>query len=312
MVWNSTFKGFKKEASPHGCVELTRSKMKPAKAPKSKKSALTPNEHLQILKDEMDHEKSGPEGEKWVMPDEPASLMADTSVERVALVAANLSRSDLPSHECVIKAYEIIYWASVAHGYLHGNPHPRINRWTTLVTDYIRREQSGEPTDKEVSAMSHVKWDEKNKPLPLTYADALAAIDPKQDRTKRREIRIIEWMVAVGRAKSLQEAKKILNEWNAKNEVPFMDFDHAFYSFRVWMRTKTSLQNAKKKETPLNEKQIAVFERTAESCAKTANAPKRKKKLKPNDGRKEPKYSGKVGKGRGYDEEVHEIPQKKP
>jgi hypothetical protein len=284
--------------------------MKTSKASKARKSASTPNQYLQVVMEEMEKNSFGPDGEKWVMPSEPASLMAEISVERVALVAATLSRTDLPAHECVIKAYEIIHWASVGRGCLTGNPHPRINRWTAIVSDYIRSEQSGEPTDKEESAMSHVKWDEKNKPLPLTYADALAAIDPKQDRTKRREIRIIEWMVAVRRAKSPQEAKKILNEWKAKNEVPFMAFDHAFYSFRVWMRTKTSLQNAKKKEAPLNEKQIAAFERAAESCAKPTDVPKRKKKLKPNDGRKESKHSGKVGKGRGYDEEVHKIPKK--
>ena len=312
MVWNSTFKGFKKEDPPHGFVESTPSKMKQAQqTPKSRKSSITPNQLLKVLMAKMEKVKAGPEGEKWVMPDEPASLMADMSVERVALVAANLSRADLPAHECVLKAYEIIHWASVAHGYLHGNPHPRINRWTTLVSDYIRCEQSRETTDEEESAMSYVKWDEKNKPLPLAYVDALAAIDPKQDRTKRRELRIIEWMVAVRKAKSPQEAQKILNGWSAKNAVPFMDFDHAFYSFRVWMRVKTSLQNAKKKEAPLTEKQIAALERTAKSPVKNADAPKRKKRIKPNDGRKKTKYSGIVGKGTGYDEEVHTTPKEK-
>jgi hypothetical protein len=268
--------------------------MKPAKTPKSRKSALTPNELLQILKDEMEQEKSGPEGEKWVMPDEPASLMADTSVERVALVAANLSRSDLPSHECIIKAYEIIHWASVAHGYLHGNPHPRINRWTTLVSDYIRREQSGRTDSVEESAMAFVKWDKQGKPKPLAFVEALAAIDPKADRTNRREPRIIEWMVAVGRTKSQQEAEKILEGWRANNEVPFIDFDHAFYSFRVWMREKTSSQNTAKVEKRLTKK------------AEEKPKPKPKKKRTARAS----KYDGIVGKGQSEDFPTQNIPKK--
>jgi hypothetical protein len=304
--------------------------MKTTKATKPKASALTTDQLLQILMAQIQKESHGPEEEKWVMPDEPASLMAETRVERVALVAATLSRTDLPAHECVIKAYEIIHWASVGRGFLAGNPHPRINRWTTLVTDHIRKEQSGEMVGVEESAMSFVKWDEKNKPLPLAYVDALAGIDPKQDRTDRREPRIIDWMVAVGRAKSRQEAEKILKGWKAKNEVPFMDFDHAFYSFRVWMKTKTSLQNAEKpKKTALTDEKIALLEAllTKEQQAelkalKEEHAkedgqpkenpqpkPKRKKKLKPTDARKESKYLGKVGKGRGYDEVVHKIPK---
>ena len=285
--------------------------MKPAKTPTPRKSALSPNQLLQIITAEMEKESYGPEGEKWVTPDEPASLMADTSVERVALVAATLSRTDLPAHECVIKAYEIIRWAAIGHGFLMGNPHPRINRWSALLSDYIRREECGETCDEDVvPALVHVKWDKNNNPLPLAYADALAAIDPKQDRTSRREPRIIEWMVAVRRAKSPKEAQKILDEWKAKNEVPFMDFDRAFYSFRVWMRTKTSLQNSKKKESPLSEKQIVALESAAKSCGKDADAPKKKKKIKPADGRKKPKHSGIVGKGRGYDEVIHKIPKK--
>jgi hypothetical protein len=285
--------------------------MKTTKATNPRNPTLSANQYLQVVLAEMEKESHGPEGEKWVMPNEPASLMAETSVEHVAMVAANLSRSDLPAHECVIKAYEIIRWAAIGHGFLMGNPHPRINRWSALLSDYIRREECGETCDEEVDpALVHVKWDEKNGPLPLAYADALAAIDPKQDRTSRREPRIIEWMVAVGRAKSPQEAQKILDEWNSKNEVPFVDFNHAFYSFRVWMRMKTSFQNAKKKESPLTEKQIAALENAAKSYGKDTDAPKKKKKIKPTDGRKKPKHSGIVGKGRGYDEEVHKIPKK--
>ena len=42
-----------------------------------------------------------------------------------------------------------------------------------------------------------------------------------------------------------------------------------------------------------------------------AEAPtKKKKKIKPADGRKKPKHSGIVGKGRGYDEVIHKIPKK--
>jgi hypothetical protein len=269
--------------------------MKPAhQTPKSRKSSLTPNQLLKVLMAEMEKEKAGPEGEKWVMPDEPASLMADMSVERVALVAANLSRADLPAHECVLKAYEIIHWASVAHGYLHGNPHPRINRWTTLVSDYIRSEQSRETTDEEESAMSYVKWDEKNKPLPLAYVDALAAIDPKQDRTSRREPRIIEWMVAVRKAMSTQDAKKILKGWCNKNEVPFMDFDHAFYSFRIWMREKTRSQNAEKVEK----------RQTKKAEEKPKPKPKKKRTARAS------KYDGIVGKGQSEDFPTQNIPKK--
>jgi len=285
--------------------------MKPAKkTPKSRKSSITPNQLLKVLMAKMEQEKAGPEGEKWVMPDEPASLMADTSVERVALVAATLSMTDLPAHECVIKAYEIIHWASVGHGFLAGNPHPRINRWTTRVTDHIRREQSGQMVDVEESAFSFVKWDEKNKPLPLNYVEAIAAIDSKEDRTKRREPRIIDWMVAVGRAKSQQEAEKILKGWKAKNEVPFMDFDHAFYSFRVWRRTKTSFENAEKvKKTALADEQIALLEALPkltkeqqaelkalkEEHAKEDGQPKETPKPKIRN-RKKPKASAKRGR----------------
>jgi hypothetical protein len=274
--------------------------MKPAKTPKSRKSALIPNELLQILKDEMEQEKSGPEGEKWVMPDEPASRMADTSVERVALVAANLSRNDLPSHECVIKAYEILHWASVAHGYLHGNPHPRINGWTTLVSDYIRREQSGETVSVEESAMSFVKWDEQGKPKPIAFVKALEAIDPKGDRTQRRKERIKDWLVSLQFVKTTQEAEKKIEKWRVNGEVPFMDFDHAFYSFRIWMREKTSSQNAEKVEKLQKDK--------AEQ--KPISRTKRKRKPKASDTRKRPKHSGITGKGRSENHMVQNISKK--
>jgi hypothetical protein len=253
----------------------------------------------------MEQVKAGPEGEKWVMPNEPASLMAATSVERVAMVAANLSRSDLPAHECVIKAYEIIRWAAVGHGYLMGDPNSRINRWTALLSDYIRGEEMRESTMEDInSALAHVKWDEKNNPTPLTYVDALAAIDPKGDRTRRREPRIIEWMEAIGLVKSPQEAKKILNGWRDANEVPFKEYDFAYYSFREWMKCKTSSQNAAKgKKKKLTQKQ--------ESSQPT---PKRKGKRgvskRSDDKRRRAKHSGIVGKGRGYDNGHQKIPKK--
>lgn len=56
--------------------------MKPAKTPTPRKSALSPNEHLQIITAEMEQQNGGPEVEKWVMPDEPALLMAEISVEK--------------------------------------------------------------------------------------------------------------------------------------------------------------------------------------------------------------------------------------
>ena len=281
----------------------------------------------------MEQQNGGPEVEKWVMPDEPALLMAEISVEKVALVAATLSRTDLPAHECVIKAYEIIHWASVGRGFLGGNPHTRINRWTTHVTDHIRREQSGEMVDVDESAMSFVKWDQNNNPLPLNYVEAIAAIDSKEDRTKRREPRIIDWMVAVGRAKSRQEAEKILKGWKAKNEVPFMDFDHAFYSFRVWRRTKTSFENAEKvKKTALADKQIALLEALPkltkeqqaelkilkEEHAKEDGQPKEtpkpnirnRKKPKTSAKRGRTKYDGIEGNGRSEDFPTQNIPKK--
>ena len=98
-----------------------------------------------------------------------------------------------------------------------------------------------------------------------------------------------------------------------------MDFDHAFYSFRIWMREKTRFQNANKKEAKLSERQIALLEtlpnlteeqmaelKTLKKVQSKEEQPKpkpKKKRLKPADGRKASKYNGIVGKGR---KEVYE------
>jgi DNA replication initiation complex subunit (GINS family) len=113
-----------------------------------------------------------------------------------------------------------------------------------------------------------------------------------------------------------------------------MDFDHAFYSFRVWMKTKTSFQNAEKvKKTALTDEKIALLEAlpklTKEEKAelkalkeKEAKSreegqpkdtpqpkPKRRKKAKASAKRGKTKYDGIEGNGRSEDWPMQNIPK---
>jgi hypothetical protein len=229
--------------------------------PTNKKLTPTVNAVLKDLTVELRSTKSGPDEEHWVEPSEPASQMAQSSVDSVSLIAAHLSRPDLSAHECVIKAYEIIHWASVGHGYLIGNPHPRINRWTALVTDYIRREQSGEMRQEDESALSYVEWDENKKPKPLTFLTSLKAIDPKGKNNKQRKLRIEKWLIALV-GDSQKEAKSKLLSWERHDAMPFAEFDFAFYSFRLWMRGKTSAERSKVKTDALAKEKKAPQKKT--------------------------------------------------
>jgi len=283
MVWDCPTQGFKEEDNPSSRI-VKKATMKTT----NRKPPLTANAILKALSAELEKVKSGPERERMVEPSEPASLMAQTSVDRVALVAAQLSRPDLQAHECVIKAYEIIHWASVGHGFLMGNPHPRINRWTALVIDYISREQSGEMAEGEKSALSHVEWDENYKPIPLAYLKGIEAIDPKGDRTTKRVLRIKECLIATGKVKNAKEANAKLAAWK-KSGIPFMEFDSAFYSFRVFMKQKTSSSraSARKGEVEKEKKPLPEIKPKA----------KRRRVRKKEDKRSRSKYDGIVGKG---------------
>jgi hypothetical protein len=264
MVWHSAFNGFKEEYYSHGCVvPFTLKKMNKLKALPKKGPALTTNQILQVLTAELEKQKTGPEEEKWVMPNEPASLMAETSVERVALVAANLSRNDLPAHECVIKAYEIIHWAAIGRGFLMGNPHERINRWTALVIDCIRRAQSDEMETEEESALSYVEWDKNEKPKPIPFIEALKAIDPKGKNNAQRKLRIEKWLYPF-MVKSQQEAKSKILSWERNASLPFTEFNFAFYSFRHWLKIKTREERSKVKKDALAKEKTSPHKKTTQ------------------------------------------------
>lgn len=204
----------------------------------------------------------------------PTSL-ADIPATSVAMIAATLTSTDLSPRDCVIKAYEILEWATFGQNTLRNSfsenfSHSGIVEWLSVQEETPSAERR-DPTNalKTLSTMMgdagaqkkhaererclgvlqrHLRWGKDDVPLQIDFEIALAQIIPKPGKDKSVRGSLFRDYLVENDGLPERHATKIIAEWQ-KDGLPWSEFEKALFNYTAWkesnISTKRSLSGKK-------------------------------------------------------------------
>ena len=171
---------------------------------------------------------------------DPSSDMASVPIGTIAMVAATLSRPDMPADECVKKAYEILEITALGNAYLAGKAGVDFptGSGVSKFLHHIFHQWDDYDLDAPDPYTHFVGQDEDGNPLPIPFERATKIIIPKAGKNSNRLPLFRQWLIDKYKL-NLGEAGDRIAEWK-KAGIPFGDFETAFYSYPKWRIWRTS------------------------------------------------------------------------